>query len=49
MSRIGLFQNDRNWNTISEQVFDLVNQGHSTGLAQNSQLVQQLEERLAKK
>jgi dTDP-4-amino-4,6-dideoxygalactose transaminase len=49
MSRIGLFQNDRNWNTISGQVFDLVNQGHSTGLAQNSQLVQQLEERLAKK
>jgi UDP-2-acetamido-2-deoxy-ribo-hexuluronate aminotransferase len=49
MSRIGLFQNDRNWKTISNQVFDLVNQSHSTGMAQNSQLVQKLEERLAKK
>lgn len=49
MSKIALFQNDRNWSTIRDQVLALVDQEHSTGMAQNSQLVKQLEERLAKK
>jgi dTDP-4-amino-4,6-dideoxygalactose transaminase len=49
MSKIALFQTDRNWSTIRDEVLALVDQEHSTGMAQNSQLVRQLEERLAKK
>lgn len=48
MSKITLFQNDRNWQTIRDQVLDLVDQEHALGTAQNGNLVRQLERRLAK-
>jgi len=44
---ISLFQNKRNWETIREQVWQLVEQDHAQGLAQNSDLVKKLEQRLA--
>lgn len=44
---ISLFQNKRNWDTIREQVWHLVEQDHAQGLAQNSELVKKLEQRLA--
>jgi len=44
---ISLFQNKRNWETIREQVWHLVEQDHAQGLAQNSELVKKLEQRLA--
>ena len=46
---INLFQNNRNWETIRRQVLDLVDQEHATGLAQNSALVQRLEQQLAER
>ena len=46
-NKIGLFQNDRNWNQIRSDVLTLVDQEHQAGLAQNSKLVQRLESRLA--
>ena len=47
MNKIALFQNERNWQQIRNQVFDLVDQDHATGLAQNTKLVVKLEQRLA--
>ena len=47
LNKIGLFQNDRNWNEIKSDVLTLVDQEHQLGLAQNSKLVQRLESRLA--
>lgn len=47
MNKISLFQNNRNWTTIREQVLDLVGTEHQQGKAQNSQLVHDLEKRLA--
>ena len=47
MSKITLFQNQRNWEQIRDQVWLLINEDHQQGLAQNSTLVQQLEHRLA--
>jgi UDP-2-acetamido-2-deoxy-ribo-hexuluronate aminotransferase len=44
---ISLFQNKRNWETIREQVWHLVEQDHAQGMAQNSELVKKLEQRLA--
>ena len=44
---ITLFQNKRNWEIIREQVWHLVEQDHAQGLAQNSELVKKLEQRLA--
>ena len=46
---IGLFQNQRNWQTIKEQVLDLVNEDHNIGRAQNGTLMKQLETVLAKR
>jgi len=45
---ITLFQNKRNWEIIREQVWHLVEQDHAQGLAQNSELVKKLEQRLAR-
>ena len=47
MHDIGLFQNQRNWETIKEQVMDLVADDHSVGRAQNGSLCTKLEQRLA--
>ena len=47
MHDIGLFQNQRNWAEIKEQVMDLVADDHSVGRAQNGSLCTKLEERLA--
>lgn len=44
---INLFQNDRLWNEIRSDVIELVDREHSTGMAQNSNLVRLLESRLA--
>ena len=46
---IGLFQNQRNWQTIKEQVLDLVEEDHSVGRAQNGSLTEKLETVLAKR
>lgn len=48
-NRITLFQNDRNWQQIRSQVQDLIEHDHLLGLAQNTQLVQRLESRLAER
>lgn len=42
-----MFQNERNWQEIRRQVFDLVDHDSATGKAQNTQLVIGLERRLA--
>ena len=47
MNKIALFQNQRNWQQIKNQVFDLVDQDSATGMAQNTKLVVKLEHRLA--
>jgi len=47
MSNIALFQNQRNWTQIRDQVWTMLNEDHQQGLAQNSALVQRLETRLA--
>ena len=47
MHDIGLFQNQRNWAKIKEQVMDLVADDHSVGRAQNGSLCTKLEELLA--
>jgi len=46
---ISLFQNDRLWDEIRSDVIGLVDQEHSTGMAQNSSLVKLLESRLAER
>lgn len=46
---INLFQNDRLWNEIRSDVIRLTDQAHNTGMAQNSDLVKQLESRLAER
>ena len=46
---IGLFQNQRNWQIIKEQVLDLVEKDHSVGRAQNGSLTEKLETVLAKR
>lgn len=48
-NNISLFQNQRNWHQIQTRVIDLVQQDHSAGLAQNSNLVRQLEAQLAER
>lgn len=48
-SKITLFQNDRNWQQIHSQVFELIEQDHQQGAAQNTQLVRRLESRLAER
>jgi UDP-2-acetamido-2-deoxy-ribo-hexuluronate aminotransferase len=48
MSKISLFQNQRNWSAIKNRVWELTNVVHSTGLAQNSDLTTALESKLAK-
>lgn len=45
---IALFQTERCWSEIREQVLDLVDQEHRAGKAQNGQLVHDLEQRLAR-
>lgn len=47
MDRIRLFQAQRNWDTIKDRVWELTNQAHDLGQAQNSDLVFQLEASLA--
>jgi len=47
MNKISLFQNQRNWSAIKTRVWELTNIAHSTGLAQNSELVTALESKLA--
>jgi dTDP-4-amino-4,6-dideoxygalactose transaminase len=47
MNKIALFQNERNWQQIRNQVFDLVDQDSTNGQAQNTRLVGKLEQRLA--
>ncbi len=47
MNKIELFQNSRNWQDIREDVLRLVDEDNANGLAQNTQLVQRLEARLA--
>ena len=47
MLDIGLFQNQRNWETINEQVMDLVADDHNKGRAQNGALNTKLEQRLS--
>ena len=47
MSKITLFQNQRNWNQIRDQVWTMLDEDHQQGLAQNSAIVQRLEKRLA--
>ena len=49
MLKIDLFQNQRNWETIKEQVLDLVNEDHNVGRAQNGSLMEKLETTLAKR
>ena len=46
---INLFQNDRLWNEIRSDVIELVDREHSSGMAQNSNLVKLLESRLAER
>ena len=46
--RIKLFQTDRAWAEIREQVWDLVETEHSQGYAQRGPLNEKLEQRLAK-
>jgi UDP-2-acetamido-2-deoxy-ribo-hexuluronate aminotransferase len=46
---IGLFQNQRNWETIKEQVLDLINEDHNIGRAQNGTLMNRLETVLAER
>jgi UDP-2-acetamido-2-deoxy-ribo-hexuluronate aminotransferase len=48
-NKITLFQNDRNWQQIRSQVFDLIEHDHQQGNAQNTQLVRRLESRLAER
>jgi len=46
-SKIKLFQTDRIWSVIKDEVFDLVDQAHRRGQAQGGQLTQELESTLA--
>jgi UDP-2-acetamido-2-deoxy-ribo-hexuluronate aminotransferase len=48
-SKIKLFQSDRVWSVIRQQVFDLVDQAHAQGQAQNSYLTHELESVLAQR
>jgi UDP-2-acetamido-2-deoxy-ribo-hexuluronate aminotransferase len=48
-NKISLFQNDRNWAQIKNQVCELIEQDHRSGQAQNTQLVKRLESRLAER
>lgn len=45
--KITLFQNSRIWNSIRDQVYDMVDLEHGLGLAQNGPLTVQLEKELA--
>ena len=47
MLDIGLFQNQRNWEAIKEQVMIYLDQDHNAGRAQNGELTDILEQRLA--
>lgn len=47
--KITLFQNQRAWSQIRSRVLDLIEQDHSMGLAQNSNLVRHLEATLAER
>ena len=47
MLKIDLFQNQRNWETIKEQVMLTLNDDHSQGKAQNGLLTDKLEKALA--
>lgn len=47
MDKISLFQTQRTWEIIKEEVFDLVEMDHSRGRAQNSDSVVSLEQKLA--
>ena len=49
LNKITLFQNNRNWQQIRAQVFDLIEHDHQQGNAQNTQLVRRLESRLAER
>jgi len=49
MSKIKLFQSDRVWATIKEEVFDLVDQAHQRGESQNGELTKQLESELCRR
>ena len=49
MLNVNLFQNQRNWQTIKEQVLDLVEKDHTMGRAQNGSLTEKLENELAKR
>jgi dTDP-4-amino-4,6-dideoxygalactose transaminase len=49
LKKISLFQNQRLWEQIKKPVFDLVDKEHESGMAQNSNLVQRLEHRLAER
>ena len=49
MHNISLFQNQRNWQTIKQQVLDLVEQDHTVGRAQNGMLTEKLETVLAQR
>jgi dTDP-4-amino-4,6-dideoxygalactose transaminase len=48
-NKIGLFQTHRVWESIKAQIFELTETQHTKGLAQNGDLVQSLEKRLADK
>lgn len=47
--KISLFQTERAWNEIREQVYDIVDREHQQGKAQKSEIVFTLEDLLAKK
>jgi len=49
MSNIRLFQTERAWQEIGDEVMDLTNSAHQKGQAQNGDLVRQLETELARK
>lgn len=49
MDKIDLFQTQRIWPVIRDQVMDLVDQEHAQGRAQNGPLVQKLEHMLAER
>lgn len=49
MSKIALFQNERNWLEIKARALDLVERDHSLGLAQRGSTVTQLEASLAER
>lgn len=49
MSKISLFQNERNWVQIKNRVLDLIEKDHGLGLAQKGNLVTHLEAQLAER